>query len=147
MTLCALSLPRADRDRRFPRESWSSLSSLLFSLSSLVVLSVSRCWLVRRGRRSLRGAGPTRLSVLHWTRFASSLFSLRGCLLLCIGEQLSSWERQERGWLWVNIKREFAFEDCRTEDLKRRYFKVASSVPGPPYGWKTLRLFLGSMQT
>lgn len=75
MTLSALSLPRADRDR-FPRESWNSLSSLLFSPSSLVVLSVSRYWLVGRGR-SLRGAGPTRLSVLHRARFASSLFSER----------------------------------------------------------------------
>lgn len=35
----------------------------------------------------------TRLSVLPKTKFTSSLCSLRGCLLLCIGEQLPSWEK------------------------------------------------------
>lgn len=98
---------------------------------SLFIKGVSMC-----GRASLKDSGPTRLSVLHWTRFASSLFSLKGCLLLCIGEQLSLWERQERGWLWVNMKRGFAFEDCYTEDLKTQtLFPVTGPVVvGRPSG-------------
>lgn len=65
-------------------------------------------------QRACKGCGTLRLSVLCWTRFASSLFSLRGCLLLCIGEQLSSWEGPGEGGLLVKIEREFAFKvPCR----------------------------------